>query len=85
MVGFCISLIIEISQVILTKYGLIFRRIFDVDDLKLNILGFLIGYLINIGIRFISRRIVFFECISKWAMTSVNTVSTCWLRPWFAR
>lgn len=57
IVGFCISMSIEILQVIMTKYGLTFRRTFDVDDLMLNTIGILIGYVINIGIRVISKRI----------------------------
>ncbi|MCY1459207.1 VanZ like family protein [compost metagenome] len=49
--GFFISLSIEISQVVLTKSGLVMSRSFDVDDLILNTVGFYVGYLINGGIR----------------------------------
>ncbi len=47
LVGFCISLSIEILQVFFTKFGITFARSFDVDDLILNTIGFYIGSLIR--------------------------------------
>lgn len=47
LIGFSISLSIEILQVVLTMSRLITTRSFDVDDLILNTTGFYIGYLIN--------------------------------------
>lgn len=43
--GFSISLSIEIVQMLLTKYGFIYSRAFDVDDLILNTLGFYVGFI----------------------------------------
>ena len=45
LVGFSISLSVEIVQMLLTKYGIIYFRAFDVDDLILNTFGFYVGFL----------------------------------------
>lgn len=42
---FFTSLTIEILQLFLTSLGLVFRRGFDVDDLILNTIGGILGYL----------------------------------------
>ncbi|MDQ0060062.1 VanZ family protein [Paenibacillus harenae] len=53
LLGFGISLGIEVVQAIFTMSGLILRRSFDVDDLILNTSGFYAGYLIRaIAIQF---------------------------------
>ncbi|CAN7314189.1 VanZ family protein [Peribacillus frigoritolerans] len=44
------SLTIEILQPILSYFGLIFNRSFDVDDLILNTLGGVLGFLVWLGI-----------------------------------
>jgi len=49
--GLIISLMIETAQLLLTKAGYIHRRAFDVDDLILNAVGFLIGYSLRVRYR----------------------------------
>jgi len=55
LIGFSISLMIEILQVVLTKLGSILPRSFDIDDLILNTLGLYIGYLFGSGYRWLRR------------------------------
>jgi glycopeptide antibiotics resistance protein len=56
LVGFCISLSIEILQVFFTKFGITFARSFDVDDLLLNTIGFFIGSLIRTVLIYLLRK-----------------------------
>ncbi|MCM3110968.1 VanZ family protein [Lederbergia lenta] len=51
LIVFLSSFIIEISQLILSGFGIISIRTFDVDDLILNTLGGYIGYRLWISIR----------------------------------
>lgn len=55
--GFLISLTIETSQLVMTKMAWILPRSFDVDDLILNTLGFWIGYLLRIGVVWLSQKL----------------------------
>ncbi|AOH56907.1 hypothetical protein ABE28_021390 [Peribacillus muralis] len=50
IIVFLTSLTIEILQPVLSYFGFIFNRSFDVDDLILNTLGGFLGFLVWLGI-----------------------------------
>lgn len=60
IIVFLTSLIIEIFQQILSYFGFIFRRSFDVDDLILNTFGGVLGFLVWLRVKKI-----YFANISK--------------------
>nr|WP_278321743.1 VanZ family protein [Clostridium homopropionicum] len=54
--GFIVSISIELLQLIEILSGIGFARAIDIDDVILNVLGIVIGYLIYRAIYYVSNR-----------------------------